>query len=204
VAEKTGLLLDFGGVLTTDLFASFATFCEAEGIDSDAIARGFREDAEARDLLVQLETGKIDEDGFEPRFAQMLGVAEPAGLIGRLMAGAKPDHRMLNAVRAAHDQGVPTGLVSNSWGTRRYDRPMLGEIFDGIVISGEVGIRKPSKRIYELGAESIGVPAAECIFVDDLDFNLKPAEALGMAPVHHTSAETTVPQLERLLGVKIS
>jgi putative hydrolase of the HAD superfamily len=204
VAEKTGLLLDFGGVLTTDLFASFATFCEAEGIEADAIAKGFREDAEARDLLIQLETGKIDEDGFEPRFAEMLGVAEPEGLIERLMAGARPDHRMLNAVRAAHDQGVPTGLVSNSWGTRRYDRPMLREIFDGIVISGEVGIRKPSKRIYLLGAESIGVPAESCVFVDDLDFNLKPAEELGMAGVHHTSADDTLPQLERLLGVKIS
>lgn len=204
MAERTGLLLDFGGVLTTDLFASFRAFCTAEGIDPDAIAKGFREDPEARDLLIELETGRIDEDGFEPTFAAMLGVAEPAGLIERLMAGAKPDHRMLNAVRAAHDQGVPTGLVSNSWGTRRYDRRMLGEIFDAIVISGEVGIRKPSKRIYELGAEAIGVPAGACIFVDDLDFNLKPVEELGMAGVHHTSAADTIPRLEELLGVKIS
>lgn len=201
---RRGLLLDYGGVLTTDLFASFRAFCVEEGIDPDAIATGFRSDPAARELLIELETGKIDEDVFEPRFAEMLGVAEPADLIVRLMAGAKPDHRMLNAVRAAHDQGIPTGLVSNSWGTRRYDREMLGTIFDGIVISGEVGIRKPSKKIYLLGAESIGIPAEECIFVDDLDFNLKPAEELGMAGVHHTSVDETVPRLEELLGVRMS
>jgi putative hydrolase of the HAD superfamily len=204
VAERRGLLVDFGGVLTSDLFASFSAFCAQEGIEADAIARGFREDAEARDLLVALETGKIDEDGFEPRFAEMIGVKDHARLIERLMAGAKPDHRMMNAVRAAHDAGVPTGLVSNSWGTRRYDRDLLAQLFDGVVISGEVGIRKPSKRIYELGAEAIGVPAAECIFVDDLAFNLKPAEGLGMAGVHHTSAEETVPRLEVLLGVRMA
>ncbi len=204
MAERRGLLVDYGGVLTSDLFASFRDFCAAEGIEPDAIARGFREDTEARELLIALETGKIDEDGFEPAFGAMLGVEDSDGLIARLMAGAKPDHAMLNAVRAAHDAGVPTGLVSNSWGTRRYDRELLGELFDGVVISGEVGIRKPSRRIYELGAEAIGVPAAECVFVDDLGFNLKPAAELGMATVHHTSAAETVARLEELLGVRIS
>ncbi len=204
MAERRGLLVDYGGVLTSDLFASFRAFCEAEGIEPDAIARGFREDPASRDLLIALETGKIDEDAFEPQFGAMLGVEDSTGLIARLMAGARPDHAMLNAVRAAHDAGVPTGLVSNSWGTRRYDRAQLAEIFDGVVISGEVGIRKPSRRIYELGAESIGVPAAECVFVDDLEFNLKPAAALGMATVHHVSAAESVPRLEELLGVRIS
>jgi putative hydrolase of the HAD superfamily len=72
------------------------------------------------------------------------------------------------------------------------------------VISGELGIRKPSRRMYELGAERAGVPAERCVYVDDLPFNLAPAEQLGMAAVHHTSAETTIPQLEELLGVKLA
>jgi len=76
-------------------------------------------------------------------------------------------------------------------------------LFDGVVISGEVGVRKPEPRIYELGAEAIGLPAAECVFVDDLPGNLKPARELGMATVHHASAEETIPQLERLLGVRL-
>ena len=57
--------------------------------------------------------------------------------------------------------------------------------------------------MYELGAERAGVHAAQCVYVDDLPFNLTPAEELGMATVHHTSAEKTIPELERLLGVTL-
>ena len=63
---------------------------------------------------------------------------------------------MVEAVRRAHDAGIRTGLVSNSWGVHRYPHDLFGEIFDGIVISGEEGIRKPSRRMYELGAERAG------------------------------------------------
>jgi epoxide hydrolase-like predicted phosphatase len=115
----------------------------------------------------------------------------------------RADHAMKNAVRAAKDAGVHTGLVSNSWGRGRYDRSEFPLLFDGVVISGEVGVRKPEPRIYELGAEAIGLPPADCVFVDDLPGNLKPARELGMATVHHTSAEDTIPQLERLLGVRL-
>jgi epoxide hydrolase-like predicted phosphatase len=201
--RRTGVLLDFGGVLTTDLFASFAAFCGKEGLDPERVRHIFRDDEDARRLLIDLETGKIDEVEFEPAFARMLEVADGGGLIGRLMAGAKPDHRMMNAVRAARDQGIRTGLISNSWGVARYDRKLLADLFDGVVISGEVGIRKPAREIYTLGAEAIGTPPEECVFVDDLDFNLKPARELGMATVHHTGVEDTVPELERLLGVRL-
>jgi len=110
---------------------------------------------------------------------------------------------MVDAVRSAHAAGVRTALVSNSWGVHRYPHDMFSELFDGVVISGEEGIRKPSRRMYELGAERAGVPAQSCVYVDDLAFNLVPAEKLGMATVHHTSAETTIPELERLLGIPL-
>jgi putative hydrolase of the HAD superfamily len=97
---------------------------------------------------------------------------------------------------------VRTGLVSNSWGIHRYPHELFDELFDGVVISGELGIRKPSRRMYELGAERAGVPAERCVYVDDLPFNLTPAEQLGMATVHHTNSETTIPELERLLGME--
>lgn len=201
---RRGLLVDFGGVLTTDLFASFAAFCVAEGLDPDALRQGFRRDPEARDLLIALEEGRLEPEEFEPRLAALLGVAEPGGLIERLMAGAGPDHAMLDAVRAARAAGVRTGLVSNSWGTARYDRTLLAELFDGVVLSGEERRRKPAPEMYARGAERIGVPPAECVFVDDLPFNLEPAAELGMATVHHTSAEVTIPELEALLGVELS
>jgi epoxide hydrolase-like predicted phosphatase len=197
------LLLDFGGVLTTDLFASFSAFCTANGIDAGRIGELFRTDEEARRLLIGLETGEIAVDEFEAAFARMLELTESDGLIERLMAGAKPEHRMMNAVRAARDQGIRTGLISNSWGVERYDRKLLADLFDGVVISGEVGIRKPSKRMYLLGAEAIGTPPEACVFVDDLEINLAPARELGMATVHHTSVDETVGRLQDLLGVRL-
>ncbi|HEY2603074.1 MAG TPA: HAD family phosphatase [Thermoleophilaceae bacterium] len=198
----TGLLVDYGGVLTTNLFDSFNSFCVQAGIEPNEIGRRFREDKASRELLIGLETGTLPEEEFEPQFAAMLGVPS-TGLIDSLFAGSRPDVGMVEAVRTAHGAGIRTGLISNSWGTRRYDRAQLAELFDGIVISGEVGIRKPAPEIYEMGAKAIDVEPASCVFVDDLPFNLKPARELGMATVHHTSAEETIPELERLLGVEL-
>jgi putative hydrolase of the HAD superfamily len=197
-----GLLVDWGGVMTSDVFDTFRAFCELEGLEPDTLRQRFREDPGSRDLLIALETGQLDEDEFEPRFAQVLGV-EPQGLIDRIFAGGRPEEQMLTAVERARSQGVRTGLISNSWGTRRYDRELLGRLFDGVVISGEVGIRKPSPEIYTLGAERIGLAPSQCVFVDDLPFNLKPAAELGMATVRHRSAAETISELEPLLGVKL-
>jgi putative hydrolase of the HAD superfamily len=199
-SDLRGLLVDFGGVLTTSPFESFKAFCEAEGLEPETIARRFREDRGARELLIGLETGALTEQEFETRFAAVLGV-EPADLIDRLFAGSYPEEPMLDAVLRARRAGIRTGLISNSWGTRRYDRPQLAELFDGVVISGEIGIRKPAREIYEMGAQRIGLDPEQCVFVDDLPFNLKPAEELGMATVHHVNAEQTIAELEELLGV---
>ena len=201
-ARYRGLLIDWGGVLTTNLFDSFNSFCLEEGIEPGTIAQRFRHDPECRELLIALETGAIEEENFEPKFATILGV-EPPGLIDRLFAGSGPDATMLAAVRQARRAGVRTGLISNSWGTRRYDRALLGELFDGVVISGEVGVRKPAPEIYEMGAQRIGVETDACVFVDDLPFNLEPAASLGMATVHHTEADQTIAQLEQLLDVSL-
>ena len=96
-----------------------------------------------------------------------------------------------------------TGLVSNSWGVHRYPRALFAELFDGVVISGEEGVRKPALRMYELGAERAGVQPAQCVFVDDLPFILPPARELGMATIHHTDAASTIEQLEALLQVPL-
>jgi epoxide hydrolase-like predicted phosphatase len=203
-AEETyrGLLVDWGGVLTSNVFDTFRSFCELEGLEPDTIRERFRQDRACRELLIALETGEVDEPEFEPQFAAMLGV-EANGLIDRIFAGGRPEDEMLSAVLAARQAGVRTGLISNSWGTRRYDRELLARLFDGVVISAEVRMRKPTPEIYELGAARIGVEPGFCVFVDDLPFNLDPAAELGMAIVHHTSPEQTISELERLLGVEL-
>lgn len=197
------LLIDWGGVLTTNLFASFHEYCVGNGIDSEQLVASFRSNPDFRDLLIALEKGQISEPEFEGRFAEILGV-DSQGLIDGLFAGVAPDTAMIEAVRAAHDAGIRTGLVSNSWGVHRYPHELFDELFDGVVISAEVGTRKPAKRMYELGAQRAGSSPQECVFVDDLPFNLTPAQELGMATVHHTSAESTIPALEALLGVELT
>jgi putative hydrolase of the HAD superfamily len=199
-AERGAVLLDWGGVMTGDLFGSFRAFCATEGLDPDGLAKLFRHDRDARALLIDFECGRVEETDFEPRLATALGVGWHDGLIDRLFEGAALDETMVQGVRDLRQRGVRTGLVSNSWGTRRYPRELLAELFDGVVISGEEGFRKPDPRMYELGAQRIGEPPANCVFVDDLAFNLDPARELGMAVVHHTSAATTLAELERLVG----
>jgi putative hydrolase of the HAD superfamily len=200
---RRGLLVDFGGVLTTNIFASFQAFCETEGLAPETVRQAFMSDPAGRQLLFDLELGAIREMEFEMGFAKLLGVADPRGLIERLFGGMSPDEEMIAAVRGARAAGVRTGLVSNSWGAGNYDRSLFGELFDGVVISAEEGIRKPDPEIYALGAQRIGLEPADCVFVDDLPGNLKPARAIGMATVHHVSASETVPQLEALLGVRL-
>jgi putative hydrolase of the HAD superfamily len=198
----TGLLVDFGGVLTTDVFESFRAFCDVEGLAPETVRRRFRDDPRGRELLFELELGRLSEEEFEPSFAELLGVA-PEGLIDRLFGGMQPDEDMVAAVLAARRRGIRTGLISNSWGAGRYDRAQLAELFDALVISAEEGLRKPDPEIYELGARRVGLSPADCVFVDDLPGNLKPARELGMATVHHRSAAETVPALERLLGASL-
>ena len=199
---RSALLIDWGGVLTTNLFESFTAHCERIGIEPRSLRARFAGDPEARDLLIALEKGQLEEAIFEQRLSGLLE-CEPEGLIDGLFAGVRPDEAMLEAVRRARGSGVRTALVSNSWGVHRYPHELFEELFDGVVISAEEGIRKPSRRMYELGAERAGVQAAQCVYVDDLPFNLTPAQELGMATIHHTRAETTIPELERLLGVTL-
>jgi putative hydrolase of the HAD superfamily len=199
---RRGLLIDWGGVLTSNLFSSFRDFCVRMDVDPQTLRDRFSSDPSFRELLIALEKGELEEGEFEQQLAPLLGV-EPDGLSDGLFAGVRPDVAMVEAVRRARAGGVRTALVSNSWGVHRYPHDLFDELFDGVVISALEGTRKPARRMYELGAERAGVAPAECVYVDDLPFNLTPAEKLGMATVHHTSAEQSIPELERLLGLAL-
>jgi putative hydrolase of the HAD superfamily len=201
-ATHSGLLIDWGGVLTSNLFDSFRDYCVRAHIDPQMLRGRFSSDPEFRELLIALEKGELQEDEFERRLAPLLGV-EPDGLIDGLFAGVHADAAMVEAVRRARAGGVRTALVSNSWGVHRYPHDTFDELFDGVVISAEEGTRKPSRRMYQLGAQRAGVAPEQAVYVDDLPFNLKPAQELGMATIHHTSAEQSIPELERLLGLAL-
>jgi putative hydrolase of the HAD superfamily len=198
---RRGLLVDWGGVLTTNLFEAFAAFCATEGLAPTTVRDAFL--GEGRGLLADFECGRIDEAAFEAGFGGVLGLAEREGLIGRLFGGLQPEPAMQDAVAAFKAAGIRTGLLSNSWGSQSYDRSRFSELFDVLVISGEEGIRKPEPEIYALAAERMGLAPEELVFVDDIPGNLKPARAIGIATVHHTDAERTIAELEELLGVSV-
>lgn len=191
-------------MLTTSVWDSFAAFCRSEGLEPDAVKNLFSTDPEAIAELRKLEMGKISEQEFESAFGRLLGLENPDGLIDSMFAGMKPDEAMVAAVREIRASGLRTGLLSNSWSTEHYDRTLLAELFDDVVISAEVGLHKPQPKIYVLAAERLEVKAAECIFVDDLRENCQGAEAAGMTAIRFRDTSQTIARLEELTGISLT
>ncbi len=200
-------------MLTTPVRESFAAFARDEGIDPEALWRCMRDVARTdEDPFTLVETGKIALDEFDQRLASLfndvLGSAIASeNLKVRLFSRVGQDDAMIGAVRRARVQNVPTGLISNSWGGNYgeggYQREMFDELFDNVVISGEVGLRKPQPEIYLLAAERLKAEPADCVFVDDFQINADGATAVGMHGIQHRTADETIPQLEEFLGVSL-
>lgn len=200
-----GLLLDWGGVLTSDVFAGFQIFCQEEGLDPLRVRELFAADPDGRQALIELETGVITEPEFEIRLAALLELApeRTPGLVDRVFGSIVAEEEIFEAIRIARASGIRTGLLSNSWGIERYPHDQLPELFDAVVISGQEGMRKPDEAIYEIAIERLALPASGIVFVDDLPGNLKPARALGMITVHHTSASQTLDELEQHFAIPL-
>ena len=194
---------DFGGVLTTSVWDSFAAFCRSEGLEADAVKDLFSSDPDAIAELRKLETGKVSEEEFEAAFGRLLGLEKPQGLIDSMFAGMQPLEPMVAAVRGIRAGGLLTGLITNSWSTAHYDRQLLGELFGDVVISAEVGLHKPQPEIYLLACERLGVAPQDAVFVDDLRENCEGAEALGMTAIRHREPEETIARLTELTGVEL-
>lgn len=199
------LLVDYGGVLTTSPSNSFRQWLARDGLDSarfrELVGNWLAVDAPAN-VAHDLETGRLSPEEFERHLSAALvrpdgSTVEAEGLIARMFAGIEAETSMVDAVQRLHADGVRTGLVSNSWGFD-YPRAEWAGLFDAIVISGEVGARKPDPEIYLLAARQIDLPAEACVFVDDLVANVRGAAAVGMIGVHHTSLATTIEELEIL------
>ena len=110
---------------------------------------------------------------------------------------------MLTALEVTKGAGYKVGMLSNSWGESLYPRDRIDHLFDVMVISGEVGMRKPEPEIFAHVLDLLGVAAADAVFVDDLEHNVRAAEGLGLVGVHHTSYERTAADLERLFGLHL-
>lgn len=198
-----GLILDFGGVVTTDLYAEISAFCVREGLAPDAVVRVLRETAEGRAAIKAVEAGKISQREYEITLGRLLGI-DDHGLLVRALGGLKPRPEVLDLVKRARSAGIRVALLSNSWGDGEYD-PYdgydLDAIADVVVISGRTGTRKPNPAIYLLTVDKLGVPAEECVFADDTAGNLPAARTLGMATVHFTDANAAITEITSLLGL---
>lgn len=204
------LVVDYGGVLTTSVTRSFRAACRHLGLPPEAVREAIVEAYAGADgdgsAVALLETGRISVEDFAARLAVLLEGAsgvriDPEGLLRLLFAEVELDDAMLAAVAAVRAAGVRTALLSNSWGEDGYPRERFPELFDVVVISGEVGLRKPDPAIYALVAERLGVPPQHCLFVDDFDLNVRAAEAAGMHGLVHAGRDETLPAVARLLGV---
>jgi epoxide hydrolase-like predicted phosphatase len=198
-----GLILDFGGVVTTDLFAELSAFCVREGLDPGAFVRVLRDEPEGKEALEAVETGKIPQREYEVIIGRLLGV-DDHGLLTRALGGLRPRQEVLDLAERIRMAGIRVGLLSNSWGEGDYD-PYEGydleAIFDAVVISGDTGTRKPDPAIYLTAADELGVPPDECVFADDIAANLRVAERLGMATVHFTGTAAGIGEISRLFGL---
>jgi len=203
--DSDALLIDFGGVLTTDVFASFGAFCATHGLPRDAVGDLLRDDPAAAELLVGLEKGVLGDEVFETGFAARLQAAtgvpvSPRGLLGDLTAGLRPVPEMLDAVATVRARGVPTVLVSNAMGRTPYDLVDLPALFDDIVLSTDLGVRKPSRAIFAQAAARAGVAPERCLMVDDLAHNLAGAARIGMSGHLHADVAGTLARLRATFG----
>ena len=212
-----GLVIDWGGVLTNSIRTTVKVWVEAEGIDWASYVECMRPwlneayggAGVAANPVHALERGDCTVPEFERLFAAQLTRADggpvPAeGLLGRMFAASETVPAMYDLLRSARAAGIRTCLLSNSWGADWYDRTDFPDLFDGVVISCEVGMRKPEPEIFQHAAELIGLPPAACVFVDDVEANIVAAEAIGMTGVHHSDPAITTERVAALLGFTLS
>jgi putative hydrolase of the HAD superfamily len=152
-----------------------------------------------------LERGECTVAEFEELLAARLirtdGLPVLAeGLLTRMLSASVPVPAMYQLIRDLRAKGIHTALLSNSWGAGGYPREDFPGLFDAVVISGEVGMRKPEARIFHHTAELLGAAPGECVFVDDLEANVKAAVDVGMTGVHHTDPISTQQRLTELFA----
>jgi putative hydrolase of the HAD superfamily len=202
---RTAVLIDFGGVISTSVLQAFEEFGEFLGAPPGLIVELLGHDTAARKLLVEHECGRIDAEVFDRGFADRLcahGVeVQPDRLSARMQAGLRRDEDTVRLIEELRAAGVPIALVSNAFGRGCYAGFDLDSLADVVVISSEVGVRKPSRRIYSFACERLGVDPRQAVMVDDLQQNLDGAARLGIAGVLHTDAADTRKQLSERFGI---
>ncbi|MEC4614083.1 HAD family hydrolase [Tsukamurella tyrosinosolvens] len=203
------VLFDYGGVLTEPMRHSIEAWIADEGIEPASFTATLKawlgRDADAGSPIHRLETGELPEPEFDAAFAAALRTrtgepVHPDGVLRRMFARIQEDPAMWELAEDLRAAGVPVAIVSNSWGGGNlYPRERLAALFAPVIISEEVGLRKPDPAIFRLALERLGVPPERAAFIDDATPNVDGAAALGIHAIHHTDPGTTRTALRDLV-----
>jgi putative hydrolase of the HAD superfamily len=203
---------DFGGVLTAPLMEGFARFQADTGVAPEAFGAALARATDAnggRNPLFELEVGAIGEDEFLAALERELetGLGRPVALHGfgeRYMNALDANDELFARYRALHADGLRFALLTNNvreWEPYWRAKLPIDDIFETVVDSAFVGVRKPDPAIYAIVLERLGLAAEECAFVDDIAVNVEAARALGFAVVHFRDTPQAIAELDALTAV---
>jgi len=186
---------DFGGVLTTSLHDAFLAWERESGIALTHLgaAMATLTDREGAHPLYELECGRITEAAFHEALGEQLGVdlgvpVDMSGFTETYFRHLHPNEELLEHLGRLRARGVPLALLTNNvreWEPRWRAMLPVDELFDVVVDSAYVGMRKPDERIYRLTCERFGHAPQACAFIDDFAHNCDAAKAVGLHPVWH-------------------
>ena len=209
------VIWDFGGVLTTSPFEAFARYERERGLPKDFI-RNINASNPDNNAWALFERSECTLDEFDRLFAaeaQARGYKVPGRDIIELLSGdIRPEMvEALKRCKARAKVGCITNNVSAGEGAgmaRSHDKAAavqeIMSLFDHVIESSKVGIRKPDPRIYEMACNALGVSAASSVYLDDLGINLKPARALGMTTIKVVTPEQALKELEAAVGFALA
>ena len=207
------VLFDFGGVVLSSPFEAFAHYERDNGLP-DGFIRQLNATNHEDNAWAHLERGDVDIEGFAELFedeARRAGHEVDAHAILALLSGEiRPE--MVEAVRRIKERGLGLAVLTNNFAPppgaeRSVERESaladVMALFDHVVESSKVGVRKPDPRFYELACQTVGIEPSEAVFLDDLGINLKPAKAMGMTTIKVTSADQALADLEDVVGFSL-
>lgn len=202
-------LFDFGGVILSSPFEAFADYEREQGLP-DGIIRTVNATNPDTNAWARLERSEVDVDGFCELFeaeARALGHdLDARAVIGLLAGRLRP--AMVEAVRRCGER-LATGLLTNNFVVgghidREGEMAEVMALFDVVIESSKVGVRKPDPRFYEIACEALSIDPAEAVFLDDLGVNLKPARAMGMRTIKVVDADQAIRDLESVVSFPLS
>lgn len=213
--KHSHVIFDFGGVITSSPFEAFNRLEAERGLPRDFV-RTVNSTNPDHNAWAKFERAEIDVESFDALFAaeaEALGHAlDGASVIACLAGDVRP--YMVTALDRLKDQGFGVGCITNNVKAgrgaamaRSEDKALEVESimarFDHVIESSKAGVRKPDPRIYQMMCEALSVAPENCIYLDDLGINCKPAAGLGMHAIKVTSGEQALADLEAVLGMQL-